>query len=88
VSLVNGLGNVLLAKALDKIVNPIDYHVAPLLLLFLGWVSSIEPGRKNPLRLRPCHRQRDIPVGTDVRFAQPGARPGKAIHHHRLIAAE
>ena len=77
----------LVDEGLDQIVNPIDHQAAPRLLLFLGWISSIEPGRKDLLRLCASHRQGDSSIGTDGELPQSRSCAGQAIHYQKDLAA-
>ena len=79
--------DILVSNAGIQIVNPIDHHAAPRLLLFLGRVSSIQLGCKNPLRLCPCHRQSDLAVWTDGVFAQARTGTTEPVHHDKDLAA-
>jgi hypothetical protein len=81
------LRNVFANERLDQIIHAVDDHAAAGLFFLFCPIATIEPSRKDLLRLGLGHRQGDASIRPDGIFAQPGAGARKPIHHQKHLAA-
>ncbi len=81
------LADVVLDERLHQVANPVYDQAASGLLLLLSRITTIEPSRKDLLRLGPGHRQSDPTIGADGIFAQSRAGAAKPVHHEKYLAA-
>jgi hypothetical protein len=65
------LRDVFTNECLHQVIDPIDDQAAARLLLLLCWIASVEPSRKDLLRLGLGHRQGDASIGPNRIFAEP-----------------
>src|SRR5262245_49905279 len=74
-------------KRLHQVIDSINNQAPARLLLLLCWIASVEPSRKDLLRLGLSHRQGDASIGPNRVFAQPRTGAGEPIHHQKDLAA-
>jgi hypothetical protein len=81
------LGNMMLNKGFDQIVDPVDDQATPRLFLLFGRVATINPSREDLLCLGASHGQGDSAIRTNRVFAETRPSAAEPVHHKKDFAA-